>query len=253
MKIEIAGNHAQNPHNSPIDAQGANSVYCVQGLGGIEKLFSDLRSAGVVLSIDRDGRLEFDGPDNVLTDDRLAIMRAHRDGLLALVASVENKQVPEASAGRVVHCKRSAFDVYIGRPGKGHPGPWGNPFEIGRDGTRAEVIRKYRSWIVNQKGLMAMLPELRGKVLGCYCAPLACHGDVLLELLGADVVPVPVPVLDPVVSLSGVICPYCRSMAFEDVERGWQCCDCKRLAWIWLPGGSIVRADYEKTNLAFEP
>lgn len=244
MKTEIVGNHTQNPHNGPVDAQGSDSVYCVQGLEGIEKLFSDLRSAGVVLSIDGDGRLAFDGPDHVLTDDRLATMRAHRDELLALVASVETDQVPEASVGRVVHCKRSAFDVYIGRPG-----PWGNPFEIGRDGTRAEVIRKYRAWIVNQAELMARLPELRGKVLGCYCAPLACHGDVLLELLGADAVPVP----DPVVSPSGVICPYCRSVAFEDVERGWQCSDCKRLAWIWLPGGSIVRADYEKTNLAIEP
>jgi hypothetical protein len=53
--------------------------------------------------------------------------------------------------------------------------------------------------------------------------------------------------------LAGVICPYCRSIEFEDVERGWRCRKCHRLAWVWLPGGSIVRADYEKTNLAFEP
>jgi hypothetical protein len=40
----------------------------------------------------------------------------------------------------VVHCKREPYDVYIGRPSK-----WGNPFQIGRDGTRDEVIAKYRA------------------------------------------------------------------------------------------------------------
>lgn len=77
----------------------------------------------------------------------------------------------------VVHCKRAPFDVYIGRPGK-----WGNPFEIGRDGTREEVIAKYREWIAQQPRLLAALPELRGKVLGCWCAPKGCHGDVLAQL-----------------------------------------------------------------------
>jgi hypothetical protein len=77
----------------------------------------------------------------------------------------------------VVHCKKAKYDVYIGRPSK-----WGNPFEIGRDGDRETVIRKYREWVVTQPHLMAALPELRGKVLGCWCAPKACHGDVLSSL-----------------------------------------------------------------------
>jgi len=42
---------------------------------------------------------------------------------------------------RVVHCKREAYDVYVGRPG-----PWGNPFRIGVDGYRQEVIEKYEAW-----------------------------------------------------------------------------------------------------------
>jgi len=79
---------------------------------------------------------------------------------------------------RVVHCKRAPYDVYIGRPSK-----WGNPFRIGRDGTRAEVIRKYREWLLQQPDLLAALPELKGKVLGCWCKPLLCHGDVLVELV----------------------------------------------------------------------
>ena len=71
----------------------------------------------------------------------------------------------------------SATRVYIGRPSK-----WGNPFVIGRDGSRAEVVAKYRAWIVTQPALMNALEELRGRDLVCWCAPLACHGDVLREL-----------------------------------------------------------------------
>jgi hypothetical protein len=78
---------------------------------------------------------------------------------------------------RVVHCKRDAYDVYIGRPSK-----WGNPFVIGNDGTREQVIETYRRWLFSQAALMAALPELKGKTLGCWCAPHACHGDVLAEL-----------------------------------------------------------------------
>lgn len=79
---------------------------------------------------------------------------------------------------KVVHIKKESFDVYIGRPGM-----WGNPFEIGRDGTREEVITKYRNWILSQPNLLLQVYKLDGKVLGCWCAPQACHGDVLLELL----------------------------------------------------------------------
>lgn len=78
---------------------------------------------------------------------------------------------------RVVHYKREAFDVYVGRPSK-----WGNPFRIGPDGTREEVIEKYRGWLVSQKDLLNDIYVLKGKTLGCWCAPLPCHGDVLVEL-----------------------------------------------------------------------
>lgn len=75
---------------------------------------------------------------------------------------------------KVVHCKREPYDIYIGRPSR-----WGNPFQIGRDGDRAEVLRKYRSWVTDS-GLP--LEELKGKTLGCWCAPKPCHGDILMEL-----------------------------------------------------------------------
>jgi hypothetical protein len=69
------------------------------------------------------------------------------------------------------------FDVYIGRGSK-----WGNPFIIGTDGDREEVIKKYKEYILKNEALKD-IEELRDKVLGCYCHPLPCHGDVLIELL----------------------------------------------------------------------
>lgn len=79
---------------------------------------------------------------------------------------------------KVVHCKKEHYDVYIGRPSK-----WGNPFVIGKDGNRQEVIKKYKQYVLNSPELMKSLPELKDKVLGCWCKPQACHGDVLIKLL----------------------------------------------------------------------
>ena len=79
---------------------------------------------------------------------------------------------------KVVNLRKEKYDVYIGRGSK-----WGNKFVIGRDGDRAEVIKKYREWILDNKELLSSLHELKGKVLGCFCKPKACHGDVLVELV----------------------------------------------------------------------
>lgn len=66
--------------------------------------------------------------------------------------------------------------VYVGRPTI-----WGNPFVIGRDGSREQVIKKYRDRLVSAPALMRQLEDLRGKDLICWCAPEACHADVLLR------------------------------------------------------------------------
>lgn len=67
--------------------------------------------------------------------------------------------------------------VYIGRGSK-----WGNPFVIGRHGDRAAVVAKHEAWLRGQHELLRALPALRGRDLVCFCAPLACHGDLLLRL-----------------------------------------------------------------------
>lgn len=78
----------------------------------------------------------------------------------------------------VVNLRRDAYDVRIDRATK-----WGNPFRIGPDGDRQQVIAKYRHYILHQNpDLLAQVGELRGKRLGCWCAPYQCHGDVLAQL-----------------------------------------------------------------------
>ena len=53
------------------------------------------------------------------------------------------------SKTRVVNINKEIYDVYIGRPSK-----WGCPFVIGKDGTRKEVIAKYRTWVLSQPHLI---------------------------------------------------------------------------------------------------
>ena len=77
----------------------------------------------------------------------------------------------------VVHHKKEHHDIYIGRPSK-----WENPFILGVDGNRPEVIRKYHDWIIHQPQLINDLHELDNKILGCWCKPLKCHGDILILL-----------------------------------------------------------------------
>ena len=72
--------------------------------------------------------------------------------------------------------------VYVGRPTK-----WGNPFVVGRDGDRDQVVAAYRAWIVTRPELMSALHELRGRDLVCWCAPLACHAEVLRALVQEEV------------------------------------------------------------------
>ena len=92
---------------------------------------------------------------------------------------------------KVVHCKKelkTENTVYIGRPSK-----WGNPFThkdlhpndkvpTTRVGSREESIARFKNYLLNNPTLMASLHELKGKDLACWCAPYACHGDVLMEL-----------------------------------------------------------------------
>lgn len=83
------------------------------------------------------------------------------------------------SKTRVVHintCGIGEDYTYIGRPTK-----WGNPFKIPEDGSREEVIEKYKEWFKGQFHLHVQLYQLKGRKLACWCKPLPCHGDILAE------------------------------------------------------------------------
>ena len=88
---------------------------------------------------------------------------------------------------RVVNLNKEAYNEYIGRGSK-----WGNPYTHINDRatlasfivpTREEAIEAYRGYLLSNKELMDSLFELDGKVLGCFCKPKSCHGDIIIEVL----------------------------------------------------------------------
>lgn len=92
------------------------------------------------------------------------------------------------TATTVVNVKHEECDVYIGRAMPGRPASrFANPFRIGPDGSRAEVLAKYevhcRALLAQDPAAREDLNRLKGKRLGCWCKPHACHGDFLVSLL----------------------------------------------------------------------
>ena len=68
--------------------------------------------------------------------------------------------------------------IYVGRPSK-----WGNPFKISKNNTREQVIVLYEVYARTAIALNShWLDGLNGKDLVCWCSPLPCHADILLEL-----------------------------------------------------------------------
>ncbi|QIG71768.1 hypothetical protein EVB32_298 [Rhizobium phage RHph_TM39] len=80
------------------------------------------------------------------------------------------------------------FDIDITRNGM-----YGNPFILGKDGDRVNVINKFRDWIkgiscqevepIRRRSIVESLPSMKDKVLGCVCAPNPCHGDVYVDFI----------------------------------------------------------------------
>lgn len=99
------------------------------------------------------------------------------------------EQAKTLSLTTVVHFNKDKCDLYIGRPSK-----WGNPFTHRKHpkmlpkhivDTREEAVEAYREWITEGEGkyLLKDIHELKGKILGCWCKPKSCHGDVLADLV----------------------------------------------------------------------
>ena len=71
--------------------------------------------------------------------------------------------------------------LYIGRPSK-----WGNPIRLRHEGERIRAVSRYRTDLIDRlrtgRVTRAELAEIYGRPLVCWCAPLACHGHVLLAI-----------------------------------------------------------------------
>lgn len=112
---------------------------------------------------------------------------------------------PEPGGTRAVNLHREPYDVYIGRPGKGMPGPFGNPVRIAHPcpecgerhmdgGSTLRCYNRYlRRRIATDADFRAAVRALHGKRLGCFCVPKPCHGSILAAV--ADELTDPVPAM----------------------------------------------------------
>jgi len=95
----------------------------------------------------------------------------------------------------VVNLNKEEYDVYIGRPGKGKSGYFGNPH---RDGSKERNIERFRRYfhkrLKEDREFVMRVRRLQGKRLGCFCAPRSCHGDIYVEYLNSLPEPVPIKV-----------------------------------------------------------
>jgi len=74
--------------------------------------------------------------------------------------------------------KSEKYDVFIGRPSE-----YSNPFILGKDGTRNQVLNKFKIYFHNLDNCNKLLDELDGKIIACWCKlSQNCHGDVIIEL-----------------------------------------------------------------------
>ena len=108
------------------------------------------------------------------------------------VTNVSVKHIRPAYANLAEWCA-DPKNVYIGRAGvvfiegkryPSAPSPLANPFKIGRDGTREDVLEKFEAFTRRRLEVSPqLLRELEGKTLGCWCKPDACHGDILVKIM----------------------------------------------------------------------
>ena len=89
----------------------------------------------------------------------------------------------------VVNVRVDASDAYVGRRNLAYGferSPWANPFPVRHESEQGAAIGRWRSRIARKGGLLRRRDELRGKRLGCWCAPLPCHADALAALAELD-------------------------------------------------------------------
>lgn len=83
---------------------------------------------------------------------------------------------------KVVHCKKEKYDILIDRTGI-----FGNPFYVCKIRNREQAIKEFKEYfykrIEHDLDFKNAVLTLKGKILGCWCKPKACHGDIYVEYL----------------------------------------------------------------------
>lgn len=89
----------------------------------------------------------------------------------------------------VVNLYKHPYDVYIGRAGKGQDGYFGNPIRLSNNEQRGATIERYKEYFYNKLNndieFKNRILQLKGKTLGCFCKPHACHGDIIADYLNS--------------------------------------------------------------------
>ena len=87
----------------------------------------------------------------------------------------------------VVNIYKEQFDVYIGRAGREQDGYFGNPFRIGNGVSREDAVQRSQRYFIDRiekdSEFKRRVLAVKGKRLGCFCKPKACHGDVIADWL----------------------------------------------------------------------
>lgn len=91
---------------------------------------------------------------------------------------------------RIVNIRTDDYDMYIGRRGHGKDGYFGNPFYLSNESERAKILLQYKQYfyhrIKNDAEFKLRISELKDKILGCFCSPKPCHGDIIAKYLDEE-------------------------------------------------------------------
>ena len=102
------------------------------------------------------------------------------------------------SETRVVNLHKEEYEVYIGRPGRGVNGDFGNPVVINEmclvcyktHTEKGDTLACYKVYLearaAADETFRTRLLSLKGRVLGCFCKPKACHGDIIVTWIEAQ-------------------------------------------------------------------
>jgi hypothetical protein len=114
-------------------------------------------------------------------------MRKHESGANSLFVRHQERKRESTMQTVVVNIYKEQFDVYIGRAGRGQDGYFGNPFRIGCGMSREDAVQRFQRYFIDRiekdSEFKRRVLAVKGKRLGCFCKPKACHGDVIADWL----------------------------------------------------------------------